>query len=166
MTRNRVIGRASALPWRMPADMRRFKQRTMGNAVIMGRRTWDTMNGQPLPGRSNIVITRDARFAAGGAVVVHDLDAAIAHAQKVHPEAAEMFVVGGAEIYRLALPWADRIDLTVIDTIVNDGDAFFPEFENDAAWRLTAEESHPPDERNPFAFAFRTYERNVKSGVG
>lgn len=159
MSRNRVIGRGGALPWRMPADMRRFKQRTLGSAVILGRKTWDTMNGSPLPRRTNVIISRDATFAAEGAVVVHDLDAAIDAARDAHPDAMELFVVGGSEIYRLALPRADRIDLTVIDTIVNDGDAFFPEFENDAAWRLVREEPQSPDERNPFAYAFRTYER-------
>ncbi len=159
MSRNRVIGRGNALPWRMPADMQRFKRRTMGGAVIMGRRTWDTMNGKPLPERTNIVVTRDAGFTAAGVIVTHDIDEAIRAAREAHPDAAEIFIVGGAEIYRLALPLADRIDLTVIETNIADGDAHFPEFEQDAQWRLQREESHPADERNAFAYAFRTYER-------
>lgn len=159
MSRNRVIGRNNALPWRMPADMQRFKRRTMGSAVIMGRRTWSTMNGKPLPGRTNIVITRDANFAVAGAVAAHDLDEAIREARTAHPDAAEIFIVGGAEIYRLALPRADRIDLTVIETDIADGDAYFPAFEHDSGWRLQREESHPADDRNAFAYVFRTYER-------
>jgi dihydrofolate reductase len=165
MSRNRVIGRGGALPWRMPADMRRFKQRTMGSAVIMGRKTWDTMHGKALPGRTNIVITRDVAFAADGAVIAHDIVSAIHAAHAAHADVAEVFIVGGSEIYRLALPRADRIDLTVIDADIGDGDAFFPAFEQDASWRLAAEESHPADERHAHAFAFRTYERVRDSDV-
>jgi dihydrofolate reductase len=158
MSRNRVIGSGGALPWRMPADMQRFKKRTMGRAVIMGRRTWASMNG-PLAGRSNIVLTRDAGFAADGAIVVRTLDDALNAALKARPDSGEVLIVGGADIYRLALPRANRIDLTLVDAVISDGDAFFPEFETDGTWRLVSEERHPADARNPHAFTFQEYER-------
>lgn len=158
MSRNRVIGRGGGLPWRMPADMQRFKRRTMGHAVIMGRRTWASMNG-PLSGRSNIVLTRDAGFAANGAIVVRSLDEALSAARQAQPDSDEVFIVGGADIYRLVLPRASRIDLTLIDAVIADGDTFFPEFEEDGTWRLVNEERHPADARNPHAFAFQEYER-------
>jgi dihydrofolate reductase len=159
MSRNRVIGRAGALPWRLPADLKRFKQRTMGHAVIMGRKTWDTLKGVPLPGRTNIVITRDRSLHAPGAVVTDSLDAALGAARAAHPDAGEIFIAGGAEIYRLALPKADCIDMTLVDVTISDGDAFFPEFEGEAAWQLAREERHAADARHEFAFAFREYVR-------
>lgn len=158
MSRNRVIGRGGRLPWHLPADLQRFKRRTMGSAVIMGRKTWATMN-KPLPGRTNVVITRDASFQAQGATVVCSLNDALAAARAAHPNAAEIFVVGGAEIYRLALAQADRIDLTLIEAVITDGDAFFPEFESDSTWRLVSSEQHAADDRHEFAYAFLSYER-------
>ncbi len=159
MSRNRVIGRTGALPWRMPADLKRFKQRTMGHAVIMGRKTWEALNGRALPGRTNIVITRDPAFAAEGAVVAHSLDEALRAARAAHPDQNEVFFTGGEEIFRLAVPLADVIDLTVIDTNIADGDAFFPEFEEDSSWRLVSDEPHAADDKNAHAYAFRRYER-------
>ncbi len=159
MSRNRVIGRDGKLPWHMPADLRRFKQRTTGHAVIMGRKTWDTLNGRPLPGRANIVVTRDAAFSAEGVIVVHSMDGAIDAARRERPDADEIFVAGGAEIYRLALPMADRIDLTVIDMDVIDGDAHFPPFEHDSRWRLQREERHPADDRQAVGLVFCEYQR-------
>jgi dihydrofolate reductase len=160
MSRNRVIGRKGALPWRMPADLKRFKQRTIGHAVIMGRKTWAALQGRPLPGRSNIVITRDREFQASGATVVHSLDQALQGARQAHPDESEVFITGGEEIFRLALPIADVIDLTVVDTTIEDGDAFFPEFERDAAWRLVSDERHFADDKHAHAFSFRRYERS------
>lgn len=159
MSRNRVIGRDGQLPWHMPADLRRFKQRTMGHAIIMGRKTWDALKGVPLAGRINIVLTRDQSFSTDAAVVVHSLQEAIAAAKQASPSAEEIFVAGGAEVYRIALPIADRIDLTVIDTDVIDGDAHFPEFEHDRQWQLKSEKHCPADDRHAAAYAFRTYQR-------
>jgi dihydrofolate reductase len=160
MSRNRVIGRGGALPWRMPADLRRFKQRTLGHAVIMGRRTWDALGGRPLPGRSNIVITRDGSLSAAGAIVTHSINDAIRAAQSAPANQEEVFITGGEEIFRQALPLADVIDLTVIDVNIPDGDAFFPEFESDPAWRLISEQLHPADDAHEHAYAFRRYERS------
>lgn len=152
MAENRVIGRGNTLPWRLPADMKRFKAQTMGHAVIMGRKTFDTM-GKPLTGRRNIVITRDRLWSRPGVDVAHDLAGAIALA------GAEdlVFVAGGAEIYELALPRANRIDLTVVHAQV-EGDARFPEF-SPSEWSLVTEERHAADERHAFPFTFRRYDR-------
>ena len=166
MSRNRVIGRRGALPWRLPADLARFKQRTLGHAVIMGRRTWDTLNGRPLPQRTNIVLTRDRGLRLPeGVLTAASLEEALMLARQSHPRSDEVFVAGGAEIYRAALAIAQRIDMTWIDVEIPDGDAFFPPFEQDASWRLTHEAAHPADERHAWPFHFRTYERD-RSGRG
>jgi dihydrofolate reductase len=159
MSRDRVIGRHGALPWRMPADLKRFKQRTMGHAVIMGRKTWQALGGRALPGRTNVVISREPAFIAAGAIVTHSLDQALRAARAAKPEQPEVFITGGEEIFRLAMPLADVIDLTVIDTSIADGDAFFPEFEKDTAWKLAEEEPHAADEKHAHAYSFRRYER-------
>lgn len=152
MAENRVIGRGNALPWRLPADMKRFKALTMGHAVIMGRKTFDTM-GKPLPGRRNIVLTRDRRWSSPGVEVTHDLAGALA----LVPGDPLVFVAGGAEIYELALPRANRLDLTLVHASV-DGDAFFPEF-SPSEWTLVEDEKHAPDDRHAFPFSFRRYQR-------
>lgn len=152
MAENRVIGRGNALPWRLPADMKRFKALTMGHAVIMGRKTFDTM-GKPLPGRRNIVLTRDRRWSSPGVEVTHDLAGALALAAGD----SLVFVAGGAEIYGLALPRANRLDLTLVHATV-DGDAFFPEF-SPSEWSLVEDEKHAADDRHAFPFSFRRYQR-------
>jgi dihydrofolate reductase len=121
MARNRVIGRGNALPWHLPADLRRFRDLTMGHPVIMGRKTFESIGG-PLPGRQTIVVTRQERYAAPGCVVVHSLAAAFAAADC----ADEVFICGGGELYREALPLVGRIYLTVVELEVA-GDTFFPE---------------------------------------
>jgi dihydrofolate reductase len=156
MSENRVIGRGGRLPWHLPADLRRFKALTTGHPVVMGRRTWETLSG-PLPGRTTIVLTRDRACAAGGAIVVHDLDAAIARAAGA-PGGAEVFVAGGAEVYRESIPRADRMELTIVHAVV-EGDAFFPEWD-ESAWTIAHDERHERDERHAHAFSFRTYVRS------
>jgi dihydrofolate reductase len=148
---NGVIGRDGDLPWRIPADLRHFKAVTMGKPVIMGRRTWQSI-GRPLPGRRNIVISRDPAFAAAGAEVVASLEAALAAAA----DANEAMVIGGGEVYAAALPRADRLYLTEVHLAV-DGDVHFPKIDR-AAWRETAREDHPAADGNP-AFSFVTLER-------
>jgi len=152
MADNRVIGRDGGLPWRMPADMRHFKDLTAGHPVIMGRRTYDSV-GEPLPGRRNIVITRDPELRYEGVEMARDLEQALALAAGDD----EIFVAGGAEIYRLALPVADRIYLTVVHAEV-DGDTVFPEFNADD-WLLTSDVRHEADDRHAHPFSFRVYER-------
>ncbi len=136
MADNGVIGKGGKLPWHIPEDMRRFKALTLGKPCIMGRRTWDSLPKKPLPGRDNIVITRDRAFRADGAVVVHSLDAALSRAG----DAEEIAVIGGAEIYKAALPHATRIHLTQIHTEV-EGDTRLPPFDP-ALWHQTVREDH------------------------
>ncbi len=151
--RNGVIGRDNTIPWRIPEDMRRFKAITMGKPLIMGRKTWDSLPRKPLPGRTNIVLTRARDFAAEGAVVVHSVDDALARAKTEDPEA--IAIIGGAEIYAAFRPHATRIDLTEIDADI-DGDATMPGFDP-AEWHETARESHTtPD---GLSYAYVTLER-------
>ena len=151
LDRDRAIGKDNALPWHLPDDLRRFKRLTLGHPVVMGRKTYESI-GRPLPGRTNIVVTRDRTLSIPGTVIVHSLDEAIAAAG----EAEDVFVIGGEQIYGLALPRADRLELTEIDTVI-DGDAWFPEWDR-AAFRETARESHV-DAATGLAFRFVTYER-------
>ena len=144
MDANGVIGRDNALPWRLPEDLRRFKQITMGHPLVMGRRTYESI-GRPLPGRKNIVITRRSDFHPEGVVVAHSLDEALALA-----EHEEVFIAGGGDIYRQALPLAHRMYVTAVEG-THEGDTFFPPF-NSADWEMTADEPHE-------GFRFRVYER-------
>lgn len=156
MAENRVIGRAGMLPWRLPDDLRRFKRRTEGHAVVMGRRTFESLGG-PLPDRRAIVVTRRRDFDAGGATVTHSLDEALDTARAWNEQ--EVFILGGAEIYALALPLADRLELTVVHAEI-EGDTFFPEFD-ETAWALTEDDRREADQRHPHAFSFRCYQRAV-----
>ena len=150
VARNGVIGNDNALPWRLPEDLKRFKELTLGHPIIMGRKTWASL-GRPLPGRRNIVISRDPDFNAPGGIVVASLAAALA----ASADATEAFVIGGAEIYALALPEAQCLRLTEIDRDF-PGDTHFPGFDP-AAWRETARERHHADAG--FDYAFVTYQR-------
>lgn len=154
MDRNRVIGINNQLPWHMPADLRHFKALTLGKPVLMGRHTFDSL-GRPLPGRANIVVTRDAHFRPEGVTVCGGLDEALAAAGEVE----EAMVIGGASFYAQCLPRADRLYLTVIQHEFA-GDAWFPEYDA-RAWRVTAEEAHEADERNAYAYRFLTLERGA-----
>jgi dihydrofolate reductase len=135
---NGVIGAGNAIPWRIPEDLKYFKAITMGKPIVMGRKTWDSFPRKPLPGRTNIVITRDLHWRAEGAVVVHSLDEALAKARSENPP--EIAIIGGAEIYKLALPLADRIHLTEVH-LDAAGDVSMPAFDS-AHWRETAREDH------------------------
>lgn len=158
MSENRVIGRDNQLPWHLPADLKRFKQLTTGHAVIMGRKTFDSI-GKPLPNRRNIIVTRDRDFRAGGIDIAHSLDEAIALAR--HEE--EVFIAGGAEIFREAASGADRIYLTLVHANV-EGDVFFPDIDWNE-WTLVEDERHEADEAHAYAMSFRRYER-VRFGSG
>ena len=156
MSQNRVIGIDNDLPWHLPADMKYFMRTTRGHHVAMGRKTFESM-GVPLKDRINIVITRDPFYAATGILVAHSLHEALEIAA-MHQE-TEVFVIGGAEIYRLALPVLDRIYLTEIDLFVEKGDAFFPDLKIDE-WNLVSQENHKPDVRNKYNYTFKIFERN------
>ncbi len=155
MDRNRVIGAGGDLPWRLPDDMKYFKARTMGKPIIMGRKTYETI-GKPLPGRQNIVITRQREYQAPGCTVVHSPQEALSAAGS----APEVMITGGAEIYRRFLPQADRIYLTLIDASL-EGDTFFPELAP-GEWQTIWEERHDADARNPYAYRFLVLERRGK----
>jgi dihydrofolate reductase len=150
VAKNGVIGARGNLPWHLPEDLRHFKQLTLGHAVIMGRRTWDSL-GKPLPGRENIVISRKAGFKAPGASVAATLEAAIA----LCAGESLAFVIGGAEIYAAALPGADGLVLTEIQQEY-EGDTRFPEWDR-KSWRATQKETHTSTSGVRFDFVF--YER-------
>jgi dihydrofolate reductase len=151
MADNGVIGRDGALPWRLPEDLRRFKAQTLGKPVLMGRRTFESI-GRALPGRLNLVLTRRHDWQppgeAGAVTVVHDWDGALRAADG----APEVMVIGGAEIYAMALPRADRVLLTRVHATV-DGDTRLPPFDP-AQWREASSEQYAADERNPIAMSF------------
>lgn len=152
IARNGVIGIDNRLPWRLPADLQHFKSLTLGHTVIMGRKTWESLPEKirPLPGRRNIVVTRDGGYCAEGATVATSLPAAISAA-----DSDEAFVIGGAELYAAALPLADRLQLTEIDATF-EGDIHFPAI-NHHQWRQTTRETFH-DEAG-FDYAFVSYQR-------
>ena len=154
LAENRVIGNRNALPWRLPADLKHFREMTTGSPVIMGRRSYESL-GRPLPQRTNIVVTRRPAFSAPGCRVVNSLDSAVAACDA----AAEAFVIGGAEIYAQTLERVNRLCLTLVHAAVA-GDTFFPTI-NWTAWRETTRVRHEPDERHPYPFSFVTFERDT-----
>ncbi len=159
MSENRVIGKAGRLPWHLPKDLAHFKKLTVDHTVVMGRKTFDEIQ-RPLSNRRNVVISRHADFHPRGVTVVPSLGEALA----LGATEEEVFVIGGGEIFRLALPRADRLHLTVIHADI-EGDTFFPPFDL-AAWALDDEERHPADEKHAFPFTFRRYSRIRGSGSG
>lgn len=155
MDRQRGIGIDNRLPWRLPADMKRFRDLTMGHHIIVGRKTFESI-GKPLPGRQTIIVTRDRNYEAEGCHIVHSLDKAVALAGARGE--TEVFICGGAEIYDLSLEIADRIYLTLLDADVM-ADAFFPRL-NDDEWVEKESLHHPADEKNQYSFDFKLLVRN------
>ena len=149
---NNVIGTQGNLPWRLSDDLKRFKNITMGKPIIMGRLTHESI-GRPLPGRQNIVITRQRDYVAEGCEVVESAAAALA----VAGEVSENMIIGGSEIYTLFLPLANRIYLTRVLADVQ-GDVYFPALKSDE-WNLSGHEQHEADESNAFDFSFETWDR-------
>jgi dihydrofolate reductase len=147
---NRVIGRDNTLPWKLPSDLAHFKRTTLGHPIIMGRKTWESL-GRPLPGRRNIVITRDANYPAQGAECVTSLAQAIASVQDLE----EAFVIGGAQIYQQALPFAQQVIATEVLASI-EGDAFFAPLDK-AQWIETSRQSHPAE--NGLCFDIVHYRR-------
>lgn len=148
---NGVIGARGELPWHLPDDFAHFKAVTMGKPIVMGRKTWESI-GRALPGRSNIVVTRQAGYEAEGAVVVDSIEAALSV-----EEAAEFMIIGGGQLYAELLPRADRVYLTHVDTEL-DGDTFFAPLD-DRDWELVSAEPHAADDRHAHAFEIRQYDR-------
>ena len=154
---NGVIGVDGTLPWRLSDDLRRFKALTMGKPIVMGRKTWESI-GRALPGRHNIVMTRQRDFAAEGCTVTTSVGEALA----VAGDAPEVMVIGGGEIYRLFLPQATRVYLTHVHTEI-DGDARFPALDPEA-WTRESEEAHEADAVNEWPFTFAAYVRSTGDG--
>ena len=166
---NRVIGRDGDLPWRLSNDLRNFKRLTMGHPLVMGRKTMDSI-GRLLPGRPTIILTRDENYTFEGATIANSWEQALQQAESfeekrlddeketTEAEPAEVFIVGGAEIYGLALPHADRIYLTEVDATV-EGDTHFPELDRDR-WNVVSEQSFPADAKNDHPHRFLTLDRN------
>lgn len=157
---NNVIGKKNKLPWKLPTDLKHFKDVTMGKPVIMGRKTFESI-GKALPGRRNIIVTRQAGFKAEGCDIVDSLKKAFRLAE--HEKQDEACVIGGGEIYRQALPTADIIYFTRVHT-TTEGDVTFPEISG-FEWRECSREYHAPDDQNEFGYSFITYERRTKGGM-
>lgn len=159
MDENRLIGRDNDLPWRLPDDMGWFRRQTMGKPCIMGRKTYDSLpkRFRPLPGRLNIVVTRNREYEAPGAIVVHSVDDALRAAGDVE----EIVIIGGADLFRRLLPMTDRLYLTQIHGAA-EGDVHFPEIEI-GDWREVYRQEHPADERHHFAFSWLILDRKHHS---
>ncbi|MEF9977376.1 MAG: dihydrofolate reductase [Thermomonas sp.] len=157
LDRNFAIGKGNALPWHLPDDLKRFKALTLGKPILMGRKTAESL-GRALPKRRNLVLTRSGAVPFDGMQAVASLEDAIAIASI---DGDELCVIGGGEIYALALPHATRLHLTHVDTAVEDADAFFPHFDA-ADWNEVARIAHPADAAHAFAFDFVDY---VRAGI-
>ncbi|MCE2994492.1 MAG: dihydrofolate reductase [Cyclobacteriaceae bacterium] len=157
-TKNGVIGKNNDLPWHLPDDMKYFMQTTSTHYVVMGRKNYDSIpeKFRPLPNRTNIVVTRQVGFTAPKCIVVHSLADAIQLGESNTQH--ELFIIGGAEIYQLAMPFANRLYLTEIQTEL-EGDTFFPFFDP-KDWKEVSRNHHPADDRHLFAFDFVIYEKN------
>jgi len=152
MDKHRLIGRDNALPWSLPADMQWFRKQTMGKPILMGRKTYASI-GRPLPGRLNLVLSRQDEPAIEGCTRVTSLDAA----RDAAGDAQELMVMGGAEVYQQLIPKATRLYITHIDASF-EGDAWFPEL-NMSAWTRVFHEPHAADERNPYPYTFEIWEK-------
>lgn len=150
MANNRVIGKDNKMPWHLPADLQYFKKVTLGKTIIMGRKTYDSI-GRPLPGRQNVVVTRQDNLQISGCDVVNSLAAALAMA------AAEVVIIGGANLYAQALPLVDRMYVTFIEHDFS-GDTFFPRWDH-ALWKEIEAEHHQADEKNRYPYRFVTFEK-------
>jgi dihydrofolate reductase len=159
VSENDVIGRANQLPWRLPSDLRHFKALTMGHHILMGRKTYESI-GKALPGRTNWVLSRASDFKPADCKVVHTLE----EGQFGVAGDGPLMVIGGAEIYRLCLPQAQRIHLTLVHTKITDGDTFFTAW-RDPEWTESGRERHEADEKNTYPYSFLTLDRPRLSAV-
>jgi len=155
--KNNELGKGNNLLWKLPADQKFFRETTLGHTVIMGRKTFESL-GRPLPNRRNIVITRDVNYKKEGVDIVHSLDKAIDSARNPLTENEEIFIIGGAEIYKQSLPLADKLYITHIEAEDKDADSFFPEI-IPIVWNEISHEEHKPDEKSIFSYIFSIYEK-------
>lgn len=151
---NNVIGMDGGLPWYLPADLKYFKKKTLGNPVIMGRKSYESI-GRPLPKRTNIVISRDPYYISSNVLVAHSIEEALDITKDLDSE--EVFIIGGAQIYSASLALCDRLYITEVHAKIS-GDTFFPEW-NKEEWHLVFCERHSKDEKNEFDYSFKIYER-------
>ena len=154
MDENRLIGRDNALPWHLPADLAFFKRTTMGKPIVMGRKTWESI-GRPLPGRQNIVVTRNPELSAPGCELADSIESAITLAA----DAAEIMLIGGAGLYTQGLPLADCLYLTRIHHRFPGGDAWFPEIGEE--WSIAEQQDFDPDQDNPYPYSFIKFVREI-----
>lgn len=152
--KNNELGKENKLLFSLPEDMKHFKEVTTGHPVLMGRKTFESI-GRPLPNRRNIVITRDMNYQADGIEVVHSLDEALEQSKNTEEE---IFVIGGGEMYKQALPFADKLYLTFVETSVDNADTFFPEFDANE-WEEVSKERHEADDKHQWPFTFVEYKR-------
>ena len=152
MDQNRVIGKGDALPWHISSDLKNFKKITMGKPIVMGRKTHESI-GRPLPGRENIILTRDKTYQVEGCTVLHSMVEIFEHCKDVE----EVMITGGAEIYKLSLEQASHLYLTEVHTEI-EGDTFFPEFDR-SDWKEVSREDFSADEKNEFDYSFVLLER-------
>ncbi|MFB6466105.1 dihydrofolate reductase [Cytobacillus sp. Hz8] len=153
MDEKRTIGKKNQLPWHLPEDLKYFKRVTMGHPIIMGRKTFDSI-GRPLPGRENMILTRNQDFQIQGCHILHSIEELLAYSRTIEDE---IFVIGGAEIFKEVLPIADRLYVTQIYEIF-DGDTYFPFFPLDE-WKILSREKGIKNEKNPYEYEFLVYER-------
>jgi dihydrofolate reductase len=153
MTDGRVIGIRNTLPWKLPADMKWFRQNTLGKPIVMGRKTFESFGAKPLSQRLNIIVSWDANYQAQDSVVVPSIDAALLAAK----DADEVMIIGGASLYEQTLPLAQRLYMTIVHADV-EGDAWFPEFDL-GEWEEKQRVEHPADDKNPYACTFVVMER-------
>ena len=152
--KNNELGKNNTLVWNMPADLKFFRQKTSGHSVIMGRKTFESI-GRPMPNRRNIIITRDLSYQKDGVEVVHSLKEAL---DLVPNKSEEIFIIGGEEIFKQAMPLADKLYITHIDAKDKDANVFFPEI-IPVVWNEISHEEYEKDDKNPFNYTFSTYER-------
>lgn len=148
---NNELGKDNDLLWHLPDDFKRFKQLTSGHHIIMGRKTFESFP-KPLPNRTHLVITRNTDYKKEGAVVIHSMEEAL----QISKDDAQPFIIGGGEIYKMGLPFADKIELTRVHETFKDADTFFPEFSKEE-WQLISEVEHPKDEKHKYSFDYETW---------
>ena len=154
MAKNRVIGIENRLPWKLPADMKWFRQHTLGKPIIMGRKTFESFGGKPLPDRVNIIVTQDQSYQSEHSLVAHSIDEALS----LCGEAEEAMIIGGMSLYEQTLPIADKLYMTVVDA-EPEGDAWFPDFDQNQ-WSEIEKHNHEADDKNTYNCEFRILKRN------
>ncbi|MCV9888452.1 dihydrofolate reductase [Metabacillus halosaccharovorans] len=153
MDKHRLIGRDNQLPWHLPQDLAYFKKVTMNHKIIMGRKTFESI-GRPLPGRENIIVTRDSTYSQEGCTILHSIDEILELSSRSDEE---LFVIGGAEIFKEILPVSDRLYITEIDDVF-EGDTYFPD-RKETEWKKISVEKGTRDKKNPYDFEFVVYEK-------